>query len=115
MPSVQNDVNLAVSEQATDPDFVSLMRAEGERITKVRFIDGNKIELLRNGADAYPAMLAAIAVAHRHRIDMESYEFDDGAGTMFAEALIKARKRGIKINLIYDASEGIARIRPLNC
>jgi cardiolipin synthase A/B len=102
VPSVRGDVERAVSEQNNQKDFAALMRDQGERITDRWFVDGNKIELLRDGAAAYPAMFAAIRHAHK-RIDMESYGFDDEEGKKFADALIKRRRAGVKVNLIYDA------------
>jgi len=88
---------------ASDPQsHIDFMRQEGERITGVKFVDGNSVELLRDGAAAYPAMLKAIRGA-KHRIDMESYEFDDGAGKLFAAALLARHKAGVEVNLIYDS------------
>lgn len=66
-------------------------------------LGGNAVRLLRNGAEAYPAWLAAIDAA-RDRIAMEMYIFnDDQAGRRFAEALSRAARRGVTVRLLYDS------------
>jgi cardiolipin synthase len=77
--------------------------------TELRYIDepraliaGNAVHLLRNGREAFPAWLAAIAAAKR-RISLEMYIFsDDTIGRRFAEALIAAAARGVHVRLLYD-------------
>jgi cardiolipin synthase len=73
------------------------------RAVDERFIAGNRVELLRDGKEAYPAMLAAIAGA-TEQILLEMYWFDsDSAGRRFAEALAAAASRGVETVLLYDA------------
>jgi cardiolipin synthase A/B len=68
-----------------------------------RFVDGNHVTLLRDGKEAYPAMLAAIAGA-RQQVLLEMYWFgSDRAGRRFAAALLAARERGVEVGLLYDA------------
>lgn len=62
---------------------------------------GNRVDLLVDGSATFAAMRGAIGDA-RSRIDMESYEFDDQAGSQFADSLIAARARGVAVHLIYD-------------
>ncbi|MBP9088523.1 MAG: phosphatidylserine/phosphatidylglycerophosphate/cardiolipin synthase family protein [Kofleriaceae bacterium] len=58
---------------------------------------------LRSGAQAYPAMLAAIAGATRS-IVFEMYIFaDDRIGRRFASALGERAAAGVSVRLIYDA------------
>jgi cardiolipin synthase len=65
-------------------------------------IAGNAVKLLRNGAEAFPAWLAAIDDATR-RVSLEMYIFsDDGIGRQFAEALGRAAQRGVEVRLLYD-------------
>jgi cardiolipin synthase len=65
-------------------------------------IGGNAVALLRNGAEVFPAWLAAIDRA-RHRISMEMYIFaDDKIGERFADALCRAARRGVTVRLLYD-------------
>jgi len=64
---------------------------------------GNDITLLKNGSEAFPAMLSAIREA-RETICLESYIFrSDRTGRNFAEALASKAKQGIEVLLIYDA------------
>jgi cardiolipin synthase len=68
-----------------------------------RWREGNHIELLRAGKEAFPAMLAAIAGAQRE-ILLETYIFeDDRTGRTFAEALAERARAGVTVRLIYDA------------
>ena len=67
-----------------------------------QLVGGNAAFLLHNGADAFPAMLEAIAAA-RERISMEMYIFNDGViGDRFANALAAAAARGVNVRLLYD-------------
>jgi cardiolipin synthase A/B len=68
-----------------------------------RFVDKNRVELLLDGREAFPAMLAAIRAARR-LILLEMYWFDsDAVGRTFAQALSEAAARGVKVAVIYDA------------
>ena len=65
-------------------------------------ISGNAVKLLRNGAEAFPAWIAAIDDAHK-RVSLEMYIFsDDGIGRQFSEALARAAQRGVEVRLLYD-------------
>lgn len=68
-----------------------------------RFVDENRVELLLDGREAFPAMLAAIRAARR-LILLEMYWFDsDAIGRIFAQELSAAAARGVKVAVIYDA------------
>ena len=61
--------------------------------------------IIHKGGTYGPATFAAMRDAigsSRSRIDMESYEFDDQAGSQFADLLIAARDRGGAVYLICD-------------
>ncbi|UCC66618.1 MAG: phosphatidylserine/phosphatidylglycerophosphate/cardiolipin synthase family protein [Deltaproteobacteria bacterium] len=63
----------------------------------------NRVKLLTNGDEAFPAMLAAIEGAKK-RISMEMYIIRmDSVGRRFVEALSNAAKRGVKVRFLYDA------------
>jgi len=67
------------------------------------FVGGNEVVLHRDGAEAYPAMLAAIGEA-REQVLLEMYWFDsDRAGRRFADALAAAAARGVEVAVLYDA------------
>lgn len=72
------------------------------RITGLVLVSGNAFATLRNGDEAYPAMLAAIRGAERS-VALSSYIFrNDGAGSRFFEALVAARARGVEVRVLID-------------
>ena len=100
-PPVDQDTERAMQE-ADEPGRLAIFRREGERIAPTKFIDGNSVELLRNGPVTYQAMIDLIGAAHQ-RVDMESYEFDEVEGGKFADMLVARAAEGISVNLMYDA------------
>ncbi len=65
-------------------------------------VDGNRLELLCDAKENYPAWLDAIHSAERW-IHFESYILrDDQSGREFAGALIAAARRGVKVRVLYD-------------
>jgi cardiolipin synthase A/B len=67
-----------------------------------RFMPGNAIGLLRNGAEYFPALTAAIDAAERE-IWLETYIFaDDASGRAVAEALARAARRGVTVRVLID-------------
>ena len=67
-----------------------------------RFVPGNRVVLLRDGAQYFPALVAAIEDAQRE-IWLESYIFaDDPAGRMIAAALSRAAIRGVHVRVLID-------------
>jgi cardiolipin synthase len=63
---------------------------------------GNRVTMLRNGDEAYPPMLEAIAAA-KVSIAFSSYIFDaDRTGETFITALHTAKARGVEIRVILD-------------
>ena len=67
-----------------------------------RFRSGNRIKLLRNGAEYFPALERAIDSANRE-VWLESYLFaDDASGRRIAEAMARAAKRGVKVRVMVD-------------
>jgi cardiolipin synthase A/B len=72
------------------------------RITSRPILAGNRLDVLRNGEEAYPAMLAAIGRA-RGRILLSSYIFEsDATGRQFVTALAAARQRGVEVRILID-------------
>ena len=67
-----------------------------------RFRPGNAIELLRSGAEYFPALIRAIDNAHRV-VWIETYIFaDDEAGRAVADALVRAAARGVVVRVLVD-------------
>jgi cardiolipin synthase len=66
-------------------------------------VPGNRVRLLRNGSEAFPAWLDAIDAAQR-RVSLEMYIFnDDVIGRRFADALSRAARRGVAVRVLYDS------------
>jgi cardiolipin synthase len=67
-----------------------------------RYFSGNRIKLLRNGAQYFEALEQAIDSAERE-VWLESYIFaDDPTGRRIAGALARAAARGVKVRLLVD-------------
>jgi cardiolipin synthase A/B len=78
-----------------------------------RFIGGNTVKLLRDGKEAFPPMLEAIAQARR-QVLLEMYWFgSDAVGRRFAEELVRARRRGVEVAIIYDSLGSIGADRDM--
>ncbi|MCE9583333.1 MAG: cardiolipin synthase [Planctomycetes bacterium] len=74
----------------------------GDEVTTEPLVDGNLLEPLWNGEEAFPAMLEAINGARRS-VALCTYIFDvDEIGNRFAEALAAAAKRGVPVKLLVD-------------
>ncbi|RYZ05350.1 MAG: cardiolipin synthase B [Myxococcales bacterium] len=68
-----------------------------------RFVPGNAVRFLRDGREAFPPMLEAIAQARR-QVLLEMYWFgSDAVGRRFTEELLRARQRGVEVAVIYDS------------
>lgn len=79
-------------------DFARLI--EGVTATPVR--RGNRVQILRNGDQTFPAMLEAIAAA-RETVDFSSYIYWPGAITeQFTEAFIERGRAGVEVRVIVD-------------
>jgi cardiolipin synthase len=89
------------------------LRTLADHIITTPLRGGNLIELLENGDNAYPAMLAAIGRA-TESINLSSYIFDaDGIGADFVRQLTEATGRGVAVRIIIDAlGEKYSRISP---
>ncbi|HRI70094.1 MAG TPA: cardiolipin synthase ClsB [Polyangium sp.] len=62
----------------------------------------HRLRLLKDGTQAFPAMLEAIKNA-RATICLETYILeDDRIGQLFADALIERARGGVEVNLLYD-------------
>jgi cardiolipin synthase len=67
-----------------------------------QFVDGNQLQLLRNGTDYFPALQQAIDAA-TGEIYLETYIFrDDQTGGAIASALARAAQRGVAVRVLVD-------------
>jgi cardiolipin synthase len=68
----------------------------------VQYVGGNRLELLRNGGEYFPALVAAIDAA-RAEVFLETYIFaPDETGALVAGALARAAARGVRVHLLID-------------
>ena len=82
-----------------DVAFLQTMNA----LTGASLLTGNRVEILRNGVQIFPSMLAAIRNAKR-TINLEFYIYWDGQiGRQFAEALAERARGGVAVKVILDA------------
>ena len=82
----------------TDPRF----REELGVMLGPQFVGGNKVQVLRNGDEIFPAMLAAIRAAEKS-ITFETYIYWSGdIGREFAAALTERARRGVKVHVLLD-------------
>jgi cardiolipin synthase len=89
------------------------LRVLCDRVVATPLRNGNRITLLENGDQVYPAMLAAIRRAEES-INLCSYIFDaDAVGGDFVEYLKEAAGRGVAVRVIIDAlGEKYSRCSP---
>lgn len=82
------------------------LEVAAHRITGRTVTEGNAIEMLHNGDEAYPLMLAAIDAA-AGTIALSSYIFRaDAAGNEFIAALTRAHRRGVAVRVLIDGYGG---------
>jgi cardiolipin synthase len=97
------------SVQASSPGFDAL--AASVAGTPLR--RGNRVHLLVDGTEGYPAMLKEIRAA-RISIDLETYIFDlDAVGSRFLAALEDAARRGVRVRVLVDGMGAYSARRPL--
>ncbi len=83
--------------------LVGLARIVSEVVNRP-LLSGNRIEPLKGGDEAYPAMLQAIREA-RHTLTFAAYIFDrDRSGLEFARELGAAVQRGVEVRVLIDAA-----------
>jgi cardiolipin synthase len=85
-----------------DPAPLRSLATLVETVSERPLVDGNAIEPLRGGDEAYPLMLAAIDGATRS-VGICSYIFDnDPTGRLFVDALTRAVARGVAVRVLVD-------------
>ena len=66
------------------------------------FVEGNRITLLRNGSEYFPALESALDKA-QHEVHLETYIFEhDATGIRISEALKRAARRNVTVRLLLD-------------
>jgi len=73
-----------------------------EAVTGSPLLGDNRIDMLQNGEEAYPAMLKAIQEA-RESVFLTTYIFETNrTGRQFIDALARANRRGVDVRVIID-------------
>lgn len=74
---------------------------------------GNRVQVLRNGDQIFPAMMQAIESA-KHNIDFSTYIYWTGGPviTAFGDALIERAAAGVEVSILLDAVGSAAKIDP---
>ena len=87
---------------ASIPENTLRMARMGQQLTGSPLCGGNRLRILHNGDEAYPAMLEAIANAHRH-VWLLTYIFNAGqVASEFCAALRAAHERGVDVRVLVD-------------
>ncbi len=74
-----------------------------DRVTRTPLTVGNEVRMLVNGDQAFPAMIDAIDNAEVS-VALGTYIFDnDVTGKMFADALARAKDRGVRVRVLVDS------------
>ena len=102
-------LNLSLGDKQVDrkiESLYSIAEAQFARTMGVMLgpalIAGNRAEVLLNGQEIFPAMLAAIRAAKR-TITFETYIYWSGeVGREFAEALSERARAGVKVHVLLD-------------
>ena len=82
-----------------DADWIDVALARAAGAAPVA---GNRIRLLRDGPENFPAWLDAIASARRY-VYFEAYIFrNDRTGQQFVEALCARARDGVQVRFLYD-------------
>ena len=72
---------------------------------------GNRVELLLDARENYPAWRDAIAAA-QHSVHLEMYIFrDDDAGQVFGDLLARKAREGVRVRVLYDWLGALGKAR----
>ena len=92
-----------LAEQAPDAGALERHLAVEQIVAESPLFTGNQVRILRDGAETFPAMFAAIRQATRY-VYLEYYIFEDVTcdGEMLSELLIRQSRAGVRVRVIYD-------------
>ncbi|RMH41702.1 MAG: cardiolipin synthase [Deltaproteobacteria bacterium] len=92
--------------QSADPVSADRMRSLlrlAKAVTGRPLLAGNRVDVLHNGEQAYPAMIDAIANAQK-TVHLCTYIWEtDDVGRQFVDALAAAARRGVRVRALVDA------------
>jgi cardiolipin synthase len=98
-PTVSPTYGLDATTPLKSDEFLATITGS----TGVPFLEGNRITLLNNGDEFYPAMLKAVRQAQRS-ITIEAYIYWAGSiGQKFADAIAERARAGVEVKILLDA------------
>ena len=101
-PDHTSDESVLIRHLPDQADHLATLARIVRSITSRPLLSGNRWRLLRNGDQAYPAMLEAIAGA-QSSVTLSSYIFaHDASGLAFVAALDAAVRRGVEVRVLVD-------------
>ena len=93
------------------PSPLAGLRRVADHIGELPLLEGNRVEPLVGGEQAYPAMLGAIREA-KGSITMAAYIFDlDTSGRQFVDELVSAARRGVAVYVLLDGVGALGSLR----
>jgi cardiolipin synthase len=92
-----------LAAQAPDAGALERHLAVEQAVAESPLFAGNQVTVLRDGAQTFPAMFAAIHGA-KHYLYLEYYIFEDVScnGEQLGDLLIAKAQEGVQVRLIYD-------------
>ncbi len=106
LPTKVEPVSLGTNDILTGTAIESLRPLAHlvQQVAGRSLLPGNRVDVLVDGDEAYPAMLEAIEKAER-TITLATYIFDkDPVGMKFVDALARAKDRGVEVRVLVDAA-----------
>jgi cardiolipin synthase A/B len=97
-----------LAEQAPDAGALERHLAVEQIVAESPLFTGNQVRILRDGAQTFPAMFAAIRQATRY-VYLEYYIFEDVTydGEKLSDLLIRQSQAGVRVRVIYDGMGSI--------
>ena len=98
-----------LAAQAPDAGALERHLALEQAVAESPLFAGNRVRILRDGAQTFPAMFAAIHGA-KHYLYLEYYIFEDVScnGEQLGDLLVAKAQEGVNIRIIYDGIGSIA-------
>ncbi len=93
-----------LAKQAPNAGALERHLAAEQLVAESPMFAGNRVRILHDGAEAFPAMFEAIAGAQRS-LDLEYYIFEEveSGGRKLSDLLIERSRAGVHVRIIYDA------------
>src|SRR4051812_9010576 len=105
-----NSERESLEPEPANPNVVELRRDSAERVRRtvegvigVPATEGNRVDVLRNGDEIFPAMLESIESAS-NTVDLLTFVYWEGRiGREFAHALAARARDGVRVRVLLDA------------